>query len=522
MARHRRPPRGREGRDHRRRHHLGEEDLLRRRRPQRPARPRTPDARRAVRRGDPRASRPSCAASRRSASRSSRRSTAPRSAAAWRSAWPPTTAIAVDDPKVELGFPEVTARPAPRRRRRRAHGAHARHRRGADGAPAPGPAAPPGAGQGARASSTRSSPPATSWCPAAKAWIAAQPRRPTSSRGTSKGYKIPGGTPSNPTLARQPAGVPGQPAQAAQGRQLPGARTTSWPRRSRARRSTSTTRSRSRAATSSTCVTGQVSKNMIQAFFFDLQQVNGDRGRPAGHRDVQARARSVVLGAGMMGAGDRLRLRQGRHRGRAQGRLARGGRARQGLLARSSSPRPSSGAARRRRTATRCSRGSRRPTTPADAAGADLVIEAVFEDPKVKAQVFAEIEPHLADGALLGSNTSTLPITGLAEGVTPSRGLHRAALLLPGGQDAAARDHQGREDERGDALPRARLRQADQEDADRRQRQPRLLHQPRDRHVHQRGHRDARRGRARRRRSSRPPRRPATRRRCCSSPTSST
>ena len=60
-----------------------------------------------------------------------------------------------------------------------------------------------------------------------------------------------------------------------------------------------------------------------------------------------------------------------------------------------------------------------KPTAdPADAAGAELVIEAVFEDPKVKAAVFAEIEPHLADGALLGSNTSTLPITGLAEGVS--------------------------------------------------------------------------------------------------------
>jgi 3-hydroxyacyl-CoA dehydrogenase/enoyl-CoA hydratase/3-hydroxybutyryl-CoA epimerase len=59
------------------------------------------------------------------------------------------------------------------------------------------------------------------------------------------------------------------------------------------------------------------------------------------------------------------------------------------------------------------------PTTEASAAdGADLVIEAVFEDPKVKAQVFAEIEPHLAEGALLGSNTSTLPITELAEGVS--------------------------------------------------------------------------------------------------------
>jgi 3-hydroxyacyl-CoA dehydrogenase/enoyl-CoA hydratase/3-hydroxybutyryl-CoA epimerase len=55
---------------------------------------------------------------------------------------------------------------------------------------------------------------------------------------------------------------------------------------------------------------------------------------------------------------------------------------------------------------------------PEDAAGADLVIEAVFEDPRVKAQVFAEIEPHLAEDALLGSNTSTLPITGLAENVS--------------------------------------------------------------------------------------------------------
>jgi 3-hydroxyacyl-CoA dehydrogenase/enoyl-CoA hydratase/3-hydroxybutyryl-CoA epimerase len=47
-----------------------------------------------------------------------------------------------------------------------------------------------------------------------------------------------------------------------------------------------------------------------------------------------------------------------------------------------------------------------------------MVIEAVFEDPKVKEQVWKEIEPHVAPDALLGSNTSTLPITGLAEYVT--------------------------------------------------------------------------------------------------------
>src|SRR5207302_9302317 len=59
------------------------------------------------------------------------------------------------------------------------------------------------------------------------------------------------------------------------------------------------------------------------------------------------------------------------------------------------------------------------PTTdPLAAAGAELVIEAVFEDPKVKAEVFKEIEPQLAPDALLGSNTSTLPITSLAENVS--------------------------------------------------------------------------------------------------------
>ena len=40
---------------------------------------------------------------------------------------------------------------------------------------------------------------------------------------------------------------------------------------------------------------------MIQAFFFDLQQVNGDRGRPEGIEPYAAK-KVVVLGAGMMGA----------------------------------------------------------------------------------------------------------------------------------------------------------------------------------------------------------------------------
>src|SRR5262249_42465488 len=45
----------------------------------------------------------------------------------------------------------------------------------------------------------------------------------------------------------------------------------------------------------------------------------------------------------------------------------------------------------------------------------DLVIEAVFEDRKVKAETYAKAQPLLKQGAIFASNTSTLPITSLAE-----------------------------------------------------------------------------------------------------------
>lgn len=47
--------------------------------------------------------------------------------------------------------------------------------------------------------------------------------------------------------------------------------------------------------------------------------------------------------------------------------------------------------------------------------GSDLVIEAVFENREIKADVTRRAEAQLAEGAIFGSNTSTLPITGLAE-----------------------------------------------------------------------------------------------------------
>jgi len=56
------------------------------------------------------------------------------------------------------------------------------------------------------------------------------------------------------------------------------------------------------------------------------------------------------------------------------------------------------------------------PTDKAeDLKGCDLIIEAVFENRELKAKVTQEAEAQITETAVFGTNTSTLPITGLAE-----------------------------------------------------------------------------------------------------------
>jgi len=60
-------------------------------------------------------------------------------------------------------------------------------------------------------------------------------------------------------------------------------------------------------------------------------------------------------------------------------------------------------------------------------ADCDLIIEAVFEDRKIKSEVIAKIQAVIGDKAIFASNTSTLPITSLAsEFKDPARfiGIH--------------------------------------------------------------------------------------------------
>lgn len=50
-----------------------------------------------------------------------------------------------------------------------------------------------------------------------------------------------------------------------------------------------------------------------------------------------------------------------------------------------------------------------------DLAGCDLIVEAVFEDPKIKAEVTAQVEAVIGDDCIFATNTSTLPISELAK-----------------------------------------------------------------------------------------------------------
>ena len=53
-------------------------------------------------------------------------------------------------------------------------------------------------------------------------------------------------------------------------------------------------------------------------------------------------------------------------------------------------------------------------TSDTEIAASDLVIEAIIENADIKKQLYTRLEPQMRDDAILGSNTSTIPITSLA------------------------------------------------------------------------------------------------------------
>jgi 3-hydroxyacyl-CoA dehydrogenase/enoyl-CoA hydratase/3-hydroxybutyryl-CoA epimerase len=161
------------------------------------------------------------------------------------------------------------------------------------------------------------------------------------------------------------------------------------------------------------CVMSPVAKNMIGTLWYQLNAIKRGASRPPGVPASKV-GKLGVLGAGMMGAGIA-------HVAAGAGievvlldstaELAEKGRAHaQGLLDKA--------VKKGRSTAEKRDALLARITPTTDFAllkGCDLVVEAVFEDRAVKAAVTKQAEAMLADMAVFTSNTSTLPITGLAQ-----------------------------------------------------------------------------------------------------------
>ena len=162
-------------------------------------------------------------------------------------------------------------------------------------------------------------------------------------------------------------------------------------------------------------IVNQNSKNMIQAFFFDLQAINAGSLRPQGIEPWRA-TKVGVLGAGMMGAGIAYSCARAGMQVVLKDVAAENAEKGKAYSAKLNAKAVERGKLTEEKSEELLDRIH--PTDDyADLAGCDLVIEAVFEDPSLKHQVFAEAAKHVNPDALLCSNTSTLPITELATGV---------------------------------------------------------------------------------------------------------
>ncbi len=161
------------------------------------------------------------------------------------------------------------------------------------------------------------------------------------------------------------------------------------------------------------CVLSPEAKNMIRTLFFSLGEANKLAARP---KDVplQKYTQVGILGAGMMGAGiayvtAKAGIRavlldtsqEAAERGRSYAQKLVDKQVARGRMAQDKAD-----------ALIACIVAT---TDYAQLAGSELVIEAVFEDRAIKADVTRRAEAVLGNDAVFASNTSTLPITGLAQ-----------------------------------------------------------------------------------------------------------
>lgn len=251
---------------------------------------------------------------------------------------------------------------------------------------------------------------------AARTWIAEHPQ--ASQPWDAKGFKLPGGAVTSPSLAAMLPAMPSTLRAQLKGAPMPA------PRAALAAAVEGAYVDVDSALLVETryfvhLANGQISKNMIKAMFGDLGAISRGASRPTGFERSLPKQVGVV-GAGMMGAaiayvtakaGIEVVLKDVSLEAAEKGKdYSRG---------------LESKAVERGRTTIDASESLLSRINPTDSyddlAGVDFVIEAVFESTELKHAVFGEIEGAVLPTAVLGSNTSTLPITKLAGGVSAGR-----------------------------------------------------------------------------------------------------
>jgi 3-hydroxyacyl-CoA dehydrogenase/enoyl-CoA hydratase/3-hydroxybutyryl-CoA epimerase len=242
----------------------------------------------------------------------------------------------------------------------------------------------------------------------AKAWIKANPE--AMNPWDVKGFKIPGGNAKNPKITQMLQGA--NPMLFQKTRGLVPAPVKILDVIADALRVDFDTAMEIEARVFVGLVTTPVAKNLM-SFFLQMNQVNGGGSRPAGIEKTAVK-KVGILGAGMMGqgiayvsamAGIEVILKD-----ISQDAADKGKAYSDTLLTKR--------VARGRMTEEKKASvlGLITPTDNADLLeGCDLIIEAVFENVDLKHKITEELQGKLAENGVWGSNTSTLPITLLAE-----------------------------------------------------------------------------------------------------------
>jgi 3-hydroxyacyl-CoA dehydrogenase/enoyl-CoA hydratase/3-hydroxybutyryl-CoA epimerase len=159
-------------------------------------------------------------------------------------------------------------------------------------------------------------------------------------------------------------------------------------------------------------MTGVNARAMINTFFFNMNAIKSGQSRPKNMARYKPQ-KVGLLGAGMMGAG--IAYVQA-SKGIAtvlkdvSQEKAETGKAYSTKLTQTRVEKGRMGQHEQQELLARILATSKTE----DLKGCDLIIEAVFENRELKAKVTKEAEPMLAPGAFFASNTSTLPISGLA------------------------------------------------------------------------------------------------------------